>query len=150
MKRSIVAPAVVILIGLVVLLAAALPAEAGKKYKESDLDGSYYYTMTQVRDVWDSPPDIEHCSGWGTIEFYGDGTAVIAGWDRCGGEEPRWNSKPHDYSVTPDGEVIISLPPPDDLDPVHCQILDNGKMLMCDGVLSTPDVHSFHAVGVKQ
>ena len=149
MKRFFVAPAVVIVIGLFVLIATAPPAEAGKKFKESDLNGTYYYTTTQVRDS--SPPytGIEYCSGYGTIEFYGDGTSLIEGWDRCSNEGTRWNSEPHGYSVTPDGEIIIWRTA-DPVDTVHCMILDKGKTLMCDGVESTPDVHSFHALAVKQ
>ncbi len=149
MKRSIVAPAVVILIGLVVLLAVALPAEAGKKYEESDLDGSYYYTMIQVREAVPPASGDAYCSGYGTVEFYGDGTALIDGWDRCTDEGTKWNSEPHGYSVTPEGEVILWRTA-DPLDTVHCQLLNNGKMLMCDGVDSPPDVRSFHAIAVKQ
>jgi hypothetical protein len=149
MKRSFVAPTFVMSIGIVVCLMAALPAEAGKKYKESDLDGTYYYTTTQVREA--NPPftGLEYCSGYGTVEFYGDGTSLIEGWDRCSNVGTRWNSEPHGYSVTPAGEVILWRSS-DPVDTVHCQILDNGKMLMCDGVESTPDVLTFHAVAVKQ
>ncbi len=149
MKRSFVAPTVVILIGLVVHLAGALPAEAGKKYQESDLNDTYYYTTTQVREAAPPYTGVEYCSGYGTIEFFGDGTSLIDGWDRCSNEGTRWNSEPHGYSVTPDGEVILWRTA-DPVDTVHCQLLENGKTLMCDGVESTPDVHSFHAVGVKQ
>lgn len=148
MKRSLVAPAVSILAGLIVILVAVLPAEAGKKWDESNLNGTYYYTVIQVREDESSTGDA-YCSGYGTIEFYGDGTSLIEGWDRCTDNGTRWNSEPHGYSVAPDGEVILWRTA-DPTDTVHCQLLNNGKMLMCDGVESTPDVRSFHAVGVKE
>ena len=149
MKRTSVAPAVAVLIGLVVILAVALPAEAGKKWDAGDLNGTYYYTVIQVREAVTAAGGDAYCSGYGTIEFYGDGTSLIEGVDRCTDEGTRWNSEPHGYSVAPDGEVILwrtAYPS----DTVHCQLLNNGKMLMCDGVDSTPDVYSFHAVGVKE
>ena len=149
MKPCNVAPAVMILIGLALLMAAAPPAEAGKKFTEGSLDGTYYYTTTQIRDTGDPATGVEYCSGYGTVEFYGDGTSLIAGYDRCSIEGTRWNSEPHEYSVTPAGEVIIWRAV-DPADTTHCQLLDNGKMLMCDGVGRPPDVLSFHAVALLQ
>ncbi|MFV2074354.1 MAG: hypothetical protein ACC742_17140 [Thermoanaerobaculales bacterium] len=150
MKRESIASAAVILIGLVALLALTVPAEAGKRYTVRDLRGTYFYTMTEVRDKSGNPGVVEHCSGYGKIEFYGNGTSLIEGWDRCGSAGvPNPDSQPHGYSVAPDGEVILWRTV-DPANTVHCQILANGRMLMCDGVESTPDVHSFHATAVKQ
>jgi len=149
MKRSIVAVSPLLMIGLVILLATALPAEAKKKYDVGDLDGSYYYTMIQVREAVPPATGAAQCSGWGTIEFYGNGTSLIEGFDRCTDEGTRWNSEPHGYSVTPEGEVLVWRTA-DPGDVTHCQILNNGRMLMCDGVDSAADVLSFHAIGVKE
>ncbi len=140
---------VLTVVGLTWLLAAPAPTEAGRRYDERSLNGAYYYTMIHVREVAPPASGAEYCSGWGTVEFHGDGTALIEGYDRCSVEGTRWNSEAHEYSVSPTGEVLI-WPTADPANTTHCQILEKGTTLMCDGVESIPEVLSYHAVAIKE
>jgi hypothetical protein len=149
MKREVTASAVLVVLVLIGLLAAAIPAEAAKTYDEHSLNGTYYYTVVQVREAAPPASGTEYCSGWGTVDFHGDGTALIEGYDRCSVEGTNWNSEAHAYSVSASGEVFIWRTA-DPSNVTHCQVLDKGKMLMCDGIDSTPDVLSYHAVAVRQ
>lgn len=129
-------------------------ALADKPYDESSLNGTYYYVFTQVRYEEPPPYTIFHCSGFGTVTFDGDGGAVTNYNDQCESSqtlgELTFDTGEHEssYTVSSLGEVLI-ISSPDDV--THCQILDRGNMILCDGTTRTSSDHiSFIAIGVKQ
>ena len=70
--------ALVLVLALAVVVVAATlvltnsPAEAKKPFDNGDLDGSYAWVNTEI-SLRDGV--VTYCNAFGTIEFFGDGTA---------------------------------------------------------------------------
>lgn len=122
--------------------------EAKKKnYDEGDLDGEYYYVYMQQRVEGGV---LEHCSGYGTLEFYGDGTAALVApaFDRCDGvTDP---AEPHGFTYTVDADGGFVLEEDGGGELTHCQILDKGRIILCDGAPRGPETYSWIAIGIQR
>jgi len=139
------------------MLVYTLPVEAGKSYSNNSLYGTWYYVATEVR--WDG----EQCNNYGTIEFYNDAGEDVAEteeWFRCVGPSPTYTvtTGPHStdftYEVDADGHFTLTTDPGGE--ETHCKILNNGKLVLCDGTLAPAPVSvdkgaiSYFATAVKE
>ena len=141
-----------IVIGLILSLAGPMTVVAGGTFDARDLDGTYYYVTTQVREETlpgDTDPSVVYCSGYGTLTFDGVGNANGMGTDRCSLLGLSTEALNFTYVVDPDGSVIVTNTN-NQMDTTHCQIVNKGRMLMCDGTEDNLYSLSFHAVGVRQ
>ena len=120
---------------------------ADKPFDESALIGTYAFTTIQIRTGEPTEPKIVQCSGFGTITFFGDGTAYMEGAERCAGEPA---AKPYSgdmaYSTGPAPFFYLDEGPYS----TQCQLLQRGEVMICDGTLREPEMLAFHAVGFKQ
>lgn len=151
MKRTMVILGTVAAIAVVAgLLATSHPAEAKKTFSDRDLDGTYLWVNLEIRtESTGSGPVMDYCSGFGTMEFYGDGTAHSNGTHRCKESGVSSQTEPMSYAMSPDGTFLIW----EDDSPAyttHCRLVDNGRMVICDGTSSNPEIHAVQAVAVKQ
>jgi hypothetical protein len=126
----------------------SLPAAADKPFDETALTGTYAFTTIQVREGEPpAEPKIVQCSGYGTITFFGDGTASMQGFERCAGDlEAKPYSGDMTYTTGPAPFFSIDEGPYS----THCQLLQRGEVMMCDGTQREPEMLAFHAVGFKQ
>lgn len=135
------------------MLVYTLPVEAGKTYSNTDLDGTYYFVTTEVRDG-DQPNSIEHCSTYGTVNFDGAGIAYTNENFRCHDDsssssvETGTRSTTFDYSVSSDGSFTMTNP---DGETTHCQILNRGSLVLCDGTAAdaSDPLRSFLAIATE-
>ncbi|HWR72835.1 MAG TPA: hypothetical protein VN604_06675 [Nitrospirota bacterium] len=146
MKRTALMFTAAVILGFAFFIAVQTPAEADRSYNNRDLNGTYYYVTTQVRI---EASQVAYCSGYGTITFDGIGAGVTDGDDRCSVGGLTHDTWAHTYSVAPDGIVLIRevLYP---ASVAHCRIVENGRMLLCDGTTMEPESLSFQAIAVKQ
>ncbi len=145
MKRTLLMFTAVVVMGFVSLFAVQMSAEAGKAYDNGDLKGTYYAVTIQVRM---EGALVSYCSGYGTITFDGIGSGTADGTDRCTVTGVTHDTWIHNYSVYPDGRMLMwEVTDPADI--THCQIVNNGRMLLCDGT-SQQESLSFQATMVKQ
>ncbi len=122
------------------------PVEAKKGFDNGDLDGVYAWVNTEIRL---EAGVTEYCSGYGTIEFFGDGTASAESTHRCAAGVVSSDFRRHDYAVDPDGQFLL-WEHDSPAYQTHCRLLDKGSMILCDGTASHPDELSMIAIAVKQ
>jgi hypothetical protein len=157
MKRALV---LVLALAFVVVAATLVftnsPAEAKKPFDNGDLDGSYAWVNTEISLRGDSPGVVTYCNAFGTIEFFGDGTASNDSTNRCTtAEHPEdldlftFYDRPFLYSMEPDGNFLL-WEDGGSGSQTHCRLVDKGAMIICDGTSSQPDILSMSAVAVRQ
>ena len=148
--------AVVILAAIALLTASS--SQAARPFGLWSLDGAYHFSLAEIRAETFPAPMTVYCNAYGVIEFDGAGSAEILagtgmGWcrDADGGPVPGdpAESGCFEYEVFDDGSVIITdlteppecAPrPPGEQYTSHCQILDKGELLVCDGTGGGGDV----------
>ena len=127
------------------LAATALPTQPDATWDVRDLDGTYYYTLCEVRG--DVVP-LDYCDEYGTITFDGEGNAVATGTRKCSTTGPATQTNYFTYTVSPSGEVLITevgFPLP-----TRGQIVDKGRMILVDGTTREPFIYIQHGVAVEQ
>lgn len=154
MKRIYMTLITLIGVSVVIFFAGqATTAQAGKTFANKNLTGVYYYTVQQIvqEEIGDpSVTVINYCNGYGTITFYGDGTATRSGTDVCSIRGTSIESQALTYEVNPDGSFFI-MDAEDPTDRTRGQIVNKGNMLLIDGTeRNLEDQMSFHAVAAKQ
>jgi len=145
----------------VVAVAATLvltnsPAEARKPFDDGDLNGSYAWVNSEISLREEASVVVTYyCNAFGTIEFFGDGTALNDSTNRCTYEGNPDVPVPfviHDrlflYSMEPDGSFLLWEDGGSGA--THCRLVDKGAMILCDGTASEPDILSMSAVAVRQ
>jgi hypothetical protein len=150
--------ALVLVLALAVVVVAATlvltnsPAEAKKPFDNGDLDGSYAWVNTEI-SLRDGV--VTYCNAFGTIEFFGDGTASNDSTNRCTYAGNTVDPVPFDihyrsfdYSMEPDGNFLLWEV--GGSGSTHCRLVDKGAMIICDGTASQPDILSMSAVAVRQ
>ena len=152
MKRLVVL-VVAVSVAAAVLLTNS-PAEAKKPLDNGDLTGTYAWVNSEIRLDGGTAP--VYCNAFGTIEFFGDGTASNDSTNRCTSAE---DTDPPDifvidgraflYDVEPDGNFLL-WEEGSSGSPTHCRLVDKGAMILCDGTASQPEILSMTAVAVKQ
>ena len=130
-----------------ILIVSSISVQAVSTFDERDLDGTYYFVTTEIRD--EGSGIIEHCSGNGTVTFDGAGGAIITEVKRCEGLTESFDPFDVTYTVSPEGEVLLREV--DLSGPTHCQILNKGRILLCDGsTRDIPPIVSLTGILVKQ
>jgi len=117
-------------------LVAASAARADKPFGPGSLDGTYHFAVIEIAVTTDPVPATVYCNSYGRITFDGAGMAEILagssyGWCTDGGDpvEPQTFL----YTVDPDGGVVLTEQGSSHEYTTHCQILDKGARLLCDG-----------------
>lgn len=147
-RRNLFTAACLLAIGLLALaLLPARSASAGKPFGLSSLDGAYHFTNSEIRD---EAGTLIYCDAFGMVVFDGAGRADIReawGYGVCnpGGGTPVEDGC-FDYVVFPDGSFVMTEraldlatgacteePDPAERYVTHCQILDKGDLILCDG-----------------
>lgn len=151
MKRSIIITACFLFVSISTVIIAGIGiVVAGGGYSNKDLLGTYHYVTTTVKQVrGHTVVDgiIQFCSGSGTITFDGRNTARVNGTERCNADVEMDKTLNH-YSVHADGSFEIwNVDYPEEV--FHCQIVNNGVTILCDGTIPNPEILSFQAIGVK-
>jgi len=128
-----------------------MPAAAAKSFDETALVGSYSFTSIQMRRGEEGEDPIVYCSGYGTIEFRGDGTAWIDGTERCSndGIADTYSSERF-YLVDDEPDFRIEEQDDDGVFWTHCRLLRKGEIILCDGTLREPDMLAFQAIAVME
>lgn len=134
-------------------LLSATSVQADKPFGEGSLLGTFAFTEIHVRvgDIAEVP--IAHCSGYGTITFYGDGDAFMEGVERCSDDPDDFEEYGGyvEYVIGDTGTFFeIVVPNDPDTGPTQCQLVQKDTMILCDGTKREAEMLSFHAVGVKQ
>jgi hypothetical protein len=116
-------------------LVAAPEARAGKQYNAASLKGAYHFTLVEITVTNDVPSETIYCNGYGRLVFDGVGIAeVVDGYGLCSDGEQAIYTSEFDYTVSPDGEVYLYESGGSE---THCQLADNGALLLCDGTGDT-------------
>ena len=131
----------------VVVVLAAVPAQAEKPFDEGALLGTYAFTEIHVRMASGVPV---HCSGYGTMTFFGDGEVYLDKYERCS-DDGTVKHEAEDFIYEMDVEPFFFLMSASGAaDVIQCQLLQKGTMIICDGTRRVPEELSLHAVAVKQ
>lgn len=133
---------------VVAVMICSAPASADKPFDESSIVGTFAFTTIQVRNGEGEEPPVVFCSGYGTITFDGSEEADIQGAERCSGEVDA-TPYSHAYRYFVEDEPFFSIEEPDGF-LTHCQVLDRGDVIMCDGTSREDAMLAFHAVGFRQ
>ena len=103
------------------------PVLADKTYTGNTIKGTYYVLATETRNEGGV---ILHCETHGIVNVYANGTIEVCGPTMCNGVpgtlEPGYNT----YVITGDEILVTEVGATDSS---HCKILDNGRMMLCDG-----------------
>jgi len=120
----------------VLALVATPPALADRPFGPASLEGTYHFAVIEIAVTTDPAPETVYCNSYGRITFDGAGMAEIVdgtsfGWCSDGGDpvEPQTFL----YTVDPDGGVVLTEQGSAHDYTTHCQILDKGARLLCDG-----------------
>lgn len=117
-------------------LVAAPALQAAKQYSAASLKGTYHFTLIEITVTDDAEPLTIYCNGWGRLVFDGVDEATIEdGENLCNGEISVLGEASFSYTVDPGGTVELL---DNDGSPTHCQLADNGALLLCDGVYDPP------------
>ncbi len=150
MNRSLLFLAILFVLGVGFVILTSEPAEAVKTYSIADLSGSYFFVNMETREEEVGGSIVpDRCSGFGTITFDGAGNATLIGTRRCSVSGTFANDASNfTYTVSPEGGVLLTEE--DYTDSTHCQIVNKGGMLLCDGVYRNESIYSWIAIGVKE
>ncbi len=136
--------------GLVALLLIGGQAgAASKNCSDKDLTGDYMFDEVEI--ISEGTTTIRYCQTAGTVSFDGVGGLTTTAMIRCdGGTAVPSSPTAHYYSVNPDCSFLAS--DKEDLsNPSHCQLLDGGRAVICDGTTKTdPASLIFHVVAMKR
>ncbi len=128
---SALAAATVAALALLVTLAAS----ADKPFGLQSLTGTYHFAAVQIRQgsLPGDPP--MYCDEYGRLAFDGAGSAALvtdSGYGVCSnGENPFPGAVTFSYTVSASGSVVLTDESDDTT--THCQIVDKGALLLCDG-----------------
>jgi hypothetical protein len=136
------------------LLFGTSGAQAAKPWTEASLDGAYHFTVSEIRD---EAGTLVYCNAYGIMLFDGSGRSDLReswGYGTCNPDPPGGTPVEDgcfDYVVDADGGVVITerdfdpvteacteKPDPNERYVTHCQILDKGQTLLCDGSGGAP------------
>lgn len=141
--------------GLALIGAAAMAMVlTGALVEAADLKGEFRFVATDIRTVDGQPGVIKYCSEFGTITFDGKGNAATGSQDRCvthpGALTTETRNSSFTYSVEPDGIVqLAEISDPSSI--TYCQLVDSGKMLLCDAYGRTdPSLLHWQAIAVMK
>lgn len=120
-------------------LVAAPDLQAAKQYNAASLKGEYHFTLVETAVTDDPEPVTIYCNGWGRLSFDGIGEVeLVDGANLCNGVLSTPGPASWDYTVDPDGAVVLTEQG-GDLSETHCQLANNGALLLCDGVYDPPN-----------
>lgn len=138
-------------------LFVAFAASAARPMGVHSLVGTFHFTVIEIRVESFPVPTTIYCNTYGRITFDGAGAAQIldgSGYGACSDGENPFEPESMTYTVDPEGGVLLT-----DVDATapyttHCQLLDKGTVLLCDGSgglggLRNPELLIFQATAVK-
>ena len=156
MKRMLITSAVIIGICAGMLIAIP-PAQADRPITGRDIEGTYYVLITEVRKetgpVGILLPGIHRCESHGTATVFRDGQMVVNVTNTCYdgvNRESVPQERCHTFEILAGSELLVTEVGGPDTDKTHCQILDNGRMLLCDGsIRDFPPIITWAGTAVK-
>ena len=130
-RTSVSALAVATMVALALLV--TLGARADKPLGLQSLTGTYHFAVIQIRQASPDAP-LVYCNEYGRIAFDGAGSAEFiddSGYGVCSNGENPVQPQTFTYTVDPAGSMMLT----DEIDhyTTHCQIVDKGALLVCDG-----------------
>lgn len=141
-RTSALAVAAPIVAALALVL--ALGARAERPLGVHSLNGTYHYAVVQIRQEAEPVPTTVYCNEYGRLSFDGAGSAHLvadSGYGVCSDGPNPFEAQNFTYTVDAAGSVMIIDDEPD-LYTTHCQLLDKGALLICDGTGGTgPDAN---------
>jgi hypothetical protein len=146
MRRLLFTGIFLIGVAAIALVFAGTLAEAGS------LKGEFRYMTSEAR-LFNNSLDVTYCSEIGTITFNGMGNARVVSKDRCIviGHNPTSTERESDFIYTVDPKGNVTIAEADDPSSItHCQLVDSGKMLLCDAEGKDASVLQWNAIAVKQ
>jgi|GEM_PF-3323353 len=152
MKRMLITSGVIIGICAGMLIAIP-PAQADRPITGRDIEGTYYVLSTEIRKETDPVPAILHCESHGTATVFRDGKMVTNVTNTCYDGVIRVSEtqeRCHTFEILAGSELLVTEFDASVTDKTHCQILDNGRMLLCDGsIRDFPPIITWAGTAVK-
>ncbi len=120
------------------------PAQADRPFTGDTIKGSYYFLVSETRN---EDGVIKHCEAHGVANIFDDGRMEICGPTMCNGLPGAPEPGFFDYVITGDEILITEV---GETDSTHCKILDNGRLMLCDGGQRTlPELWTWAGTIVK-
>lgn len=122
------------------------------------LSGTFHYTVVSIRQETLPVAATIYCNEYGQIAFDGAGggrTVAGSGYGVCSDGENPFEPQTFTYTVEASGSVeLTDADPGDEPYTTHCQLLERGTLLLCDGTsgvggLRNPEQLLFQATAVK-
>ena len=132
-KRSALLAIAVTGVACLAIALASSGVRADRPFDERSLEGPYHFATAEIRETG---AQLVFCNAYGIIEFDGAGGAEIlagVGYGTCSDGSNPVEPNTFLYQVFPDGSLTITEQGTSNDYTTHCQIVDKGKLVLCDG-----------------